>query len=490
MSRRSTRRSRQLQRSIRFREERYQEARLKMGITDETRRPIQSEDIAVAPPVPVTPPEHDPSEIGRAPGELPAASPFESEGPTRFRVIWYNRERYEIHEFADAGRLSPWLRDDASEKSGVVWVQMLGLTDPDIVHLVGGMFRIPMLAQEDILSVWSRPKFDEYGNPEDEDEHDKKNAQRDAEIILAIANAVNLKISATALPAEPDNAAGSAAAAAGEEELLGNVPLEDSDHNRPQPSASDNNQCAAGEVADSAGDDDDGDEPRGQQIAIVAGANFVISFHENDDHVFDAVERRIAENARRRRFWNPGFLFYALFDTLVDRMLYLTEEIEDAIGDLEDKIIPAAPDINIDIVYTLKRFVVRLRRLVSPLGKIVSGMRNSNSDLFDDFPAMYFSDINDHVLRVSDRVEHARAILQDLQDYHHTLQERKTNDIIRVLTVMSSIFIPLTFLAGVYGMNFKHMPELEPEYGYPICLGVMFTFALTTFLWFRRKKWI
>ncbi|MDR3229433.1 MAG: hypothetical protein LBT53_08515 [Puniceicoccales bacterium] len=467
MSRRSKRRRRAFQRAQTSREERNRLQREKLGITDETREPLPSEGIAPTSRDTEDAPEHDPSEIGRAPGELPAASPFESEGPTRFRLIWYNRNRYETREFSDPSGLSSFLRDDRSENTGVVWVQMMGLTDPDIVHLVGGMFRIPMLAQEDILSIWSRPKFDEYG------ESEENGAGKEEEIILAVANAVHLRLGDAVLPKNNDGDGDG-------EESLENVPLDDAAV-APNAAASDNN---------TSDDDDDGSDPRGQQISILAGPNFVISFHENRDLIFEAVERRIIENTKRARFWRPGFLFYALFDTLVDRMLYLTEEIEDAIDDLEDKILPKEPDINVETVYALKRFVVRLRRLVSPLGKIVSSIRACDNHLFDDFPEMYISDLNDHVLRVGDRVEHARAILQDLQDYHHTLQERKTNDIIRVLTVMSSIFIPLTFVVGLYGMNFKFMPELESPYGYPVCLGLMATFAGGIFLLFKRKKWI
>ncbi|MDR1817199.1 MAG: magnesium and cobalt transport protein CorA [Puniceicoccales bacterium] len=404
-------------------------------------------------------PEHDPSEIGRAPGELPFASPFESEGPTRFHVVWYDEKNFTVEEFSDPDRLSPYIG-----REGVTWVQMLGLTDPEIVHLVGAAFGLPLLAQEDILSEVTRSKFDEYGD-----------------MMLAIANAVQLKVTAPAPPPKSGkgkSASKSAKTGKGAKAAAGG---------------------GTGGANDDADDDDDADggtvvcdpdEIHGQQISLMAGPNFVISFHENDERIFEPVEQRIKENSGRARRWGPGYLFYSLFDTLVDRMLFLTEEIEDAISDLDDKIMRDGTDPYIDDVYNLKRVVGRLSRLATPLRDTVRLIGRCEHQLFDGLLDMYFSDLNDHALRVGDRVESARMNLQEFQNYHNTLQERKTSDIIRVLTVITSIFIPLTFIAGVYGMNFKYMPELEKTYGYPVCIILMAVFAICTFIYFKRKKWI
>ncbi len=399
MSRRRTeRRHRALSQSKKFMEARARTLQSRLGLENE--QPLHSDSIAEE----ISPEE--PSEIGRTPGQLPAASPFESTGPTRFRVICYDENHHSREEFSEVDKLPAYV-----DKPGVTWIQMMGLTDPEIVHIVGAIFDIPMLAQEDTLAVWSRAKFDEYG-----------------EMILAIARAVRLGIA--------DN------------------------------------------------------QPRGQQISFVAGPRFVISFHETDEDVFAAVEKRLADNSGRIRKWGPGFLFYALLDTLVDRMLYLTEEIEDAIGELEDKILSDDTDCDIAEVYDLKRLVVRLSRITLPMRDTVRVLEHYEHPLLPASLDVYFSDLNDHAIRAADRVEHARMILQDLQEYHHTLQERKTNDIIRVLTVMSSIFIPLTFIAGVYGMNFDWMPETKSSYGYPLCLAAMLVFASGTFYYFHRKKWI
>jgi len=352
---------------------------------------------------------YEDTEIGRAPGQLPAASPFESTVPTKFRVISYDESSCKVEEFSDLDSVGSY-----AGKQGMVWIQVLGITDPQIVHIVGAFFDIPMLAQEDILTATSRPKFEEHGDK-----------------LLAIARAVRI----------------------GVEE----------------------------------------DTPRGQQISIVAAQNWVISFHENDEKVFEAVEKRIADNKGNIRKWHAGYLIYSLLDTLVDRLLYQTEEIEDATTELEDSILKGTDDWDLNEVYRLKRIVVRLSRLAQPLKDMVSVLEHYEHPLLPTSLDMFLRDLYDHAIRAADRIEHARMILQDLQEYHHTQQERKTNEVIRVLTVMSSVFIPLTFLVGLWGMNFHFMPEIHTEwgekYGYFLALGSMGALAAGIILWMKRKRW-
>jgi magnesium transporter len=352
---------------------------------------------------------YEDTEIGRAPGQLPAASPFESTAPTKFRVISYDENSCKVDEFSDLDSVGRY-----AGKPGMVWIQVLGITDPQIVHIVGAFFDIPMLAQEDILTATSRPKFEEHGDK-----------------LLAIARAVRI----------------------GVEE----------------------------------------DTPRGQQISIVAAQNWVISFHENDEKVFEAVEKRIADNKGNIRKWHAGYLIYSLLDTLVDRLLYQTEEIEDATTELEDSILKGTDDWDLNEVYRLKRIVVRLSRLAQPLKDMVSVLEHYEHPLLPTTLDMFLRDLYDHAIRAADRIEHARMILQDLQEYHHTQQERKTNEVIRVLTVMSSVFIPLTFLVGLWGMNFHFMPEIHTEwgekYGYFLALGSMGALATGIILWMKRKRW-
>jgi magnesium transporter len=396
MSRHQQRRQQEVARARSFLERRMHDLRARLGLK------------ADAAPLPGEAAYED-TEIGRAPGQLPAASPFESTAPTKFRVISYDENSCKVDEFSDLDSVGRY-----AGKPGMVWIQVLGITDPQIVHIVGAFFDIPMLAQEDVLTATSRPKFEEHGDK-----------------LLAIARAVRI----------------------GVEE----------------------------------------DTPRGQQISIVAAQNWVISFHENDEKVFEAVEKRIADNKGNIRKWHAGYLIYSLLDTLVDRLLYQTEEIEDATTELEDSILKGTDDWDLNEVYRLKRIVVRLSRLAQPLKDMVSVLEHYEHPLLPTTLDMFLRDLYDHAIRAADRIEHARMILQDLQEYHHTQQERKTNEVIRVLTVMSSVFIPLTFLVGLWGMNFQFMPEIHTEwghkYGYFLALGSMATLATGIILWMKRKRW-
>jgi magnesium transporter len=396
MSRHQQRRQQEVARARSFLERRLRDLRVRLGLK------------ADAAPLPGEAPFED-TEIGRAPGQLPAASPFESTVPTRFRVITYDETSCKVEEFSDLDAVGRF-----AGKPGMVWIQVLGITDPQIVHIVGAFFDIPMLAQEDILTATSRPKFEEHGDK-----------------LLAIARAVRIGVEA--------------------------------------------------------------DTPRGQQISIVAAQDWVISFHENDEPVFAAVEKRIADNKGNIRKWHTGYLLYSLLDTLVDRLLYQTEEIEDATTELEDSILKGTDDWDLHEVYRLKRVVVRLSRLAQPLKDMVSVLEHYEHPLLPVSLDVYLRDLYDHAIRAADRIEHARMILQDLQEYHHTQQERKTNEIIRVLTVMSSVFIPLTFLVGLWGMNFHFMPEIHTtwgeKYGYFFALGSMAIVATLIALWMKRKRW-
>ena len=396
MSRHQQRRQQEVARARSFLERRMNDLRSRLGLK------------ADAVPLPGEAAYED-TEIGRAPGQLPAASPFESTAPTKFRVFSYDETSCKVEEFSDLDAVGRY-----AGKAGMVWIQVLGITDPQIVHIVGAFFDIPMLAQEDILTATSRPKFEEHGDK-----------------LLAIARAVRI----------------------GVEE----------------------------------------DTPRGQQISIVAAHNWVISFHENDEKVFEAVEKRIAENKGNIRKWYAGYLVYSLLDTLVDRLLYQTEEIEDATTELEDSILKGTDNWDLNEVYRLKRIVVRLSRLAQPLKDMVSVLEHYEHALLPTSLDMYLRDLYDHAIRAADRIEHARMILQDLQEYHHTQQERKTNEIIRVLTVMSSVFIPLTFLVGLWGMNFHFMPEIHTEwgekYGYFLALGSMALLTTGIIFWMKRKRW-
>lgn len=234
----------------------------------------------------------------------------------------------------------------------------------------------------------------------------------------------------------------------------------------------------------------------GVPVMLIANDGLVISIQENEDPLFQPVERRICEHAGRLRRLHSGYLLYALIDTLVDRMLVLTQDIEDEIGDLEEEGMAKRESIDINEVYRWKRKVLKLSRVALPMREMIYNLEMRHDELLPADMDVFLRDLTDHALRATERVEHARMVLQDLQEYYHLEQEHKTNDIMRTLTVVGTLFLPLTFIVGVYGMNFDpevspwNMPELKEYYGYPITLVSMALFIFIMMGYFKKKRWM
>jgi len=238
--------------------------------------------------------------------------------------------------------------------------------------------------------------------------------------------------------------------------------------------------------------------PKGQQVSIVLRKRIVLSFAEDDEDVFAPVKARLRVEGSRMRTAGAGFLAYALIDVLVDRLLILTEAVEEVVVGLEERLMEEPEDkpIPVDEIYRKKRLVLRLNRLAFPLRDAIHDLHDLSSEVMGPSMDIYLRDLLDHSRRAADRVEHARGMLHDLQDFHSAKQDQRINRTMRLLTVIGTIFVPLTFVAGVYGMNFNpkvspwNMPLLNSYWGYPICLGGMLLFAVLMVFYFRRKGWL
>jgi magnesium transporter len=239
--------------------------------------------------------------------------------------------------------------------------------------------------------------------------------------------------------------------------------------------------------------------PKGQQVSIVLRKNLVISFSENDDEIFQAVETRLRNPESRIRTAGSSFLAYSLIDTLVDRLLLLTEAVEEIVVEMEESMLNedrGEESVPLGEIYRRKRQVLRLNRIAFPLRDAIHDLHDLSSVVMDSFLEIYLRDLLDHARRVAERVEHARGMLHDLHDFYSARQDAKINRTMQLLTVIGTIFVPLTFVAGVYGMNFNpekspwNMPLLDNYWGYPICLGGMLLFAVTMIVYFRRKGWL
>jgi magnesium transporter len=229
---------------------------------------------------------------------------------------------------------------------------------------------------------------------------------------------------------------------------------------------------------------------RVEHVSLVMGSGFVISFLEDEGDVFDPVRARIRAGRGRIRKAPADYLLYALIDAIVDGYFEVLEELGDDIEEVEQEVVVRPSRDTLKSIHGLKRELIYTRRAVWPLREAVSVLVRDESHLVSDDTKVFLRDLYDHSIQVIDTVETLRDIVSGMLDVYLSSISNKMNEIMKVLTVMSSIFIPLTFVAGVYGMNFKYMPELESPWGYPLTLLGMAAVALGLLGLFRRWRWI
>lgn len=226
-----------------------------------------------------------------------------------------------------------------------------------------------------------------------------------------------------------------------------------------------------------------------EQMSIVLGSNWLISFQEAPGDIFDPVRERIRQGKTRIRKAGCDYLAYALIDAVVDHYFYILEKLGLQTENLEEVM---AEDPEADIVQTihaLKREVIYLRKQVWPLREIVNHMNKEESDLVQESTRFFLGDVYDHVVQIMDTIESYRELLGGILDLHLSMTSYRMNEVMKVLTVIATIFIPLTFVAGIYGMNFKYMPELDWHWGYGLAWVVMVAIAVAMIVFFKRKKW-
>jgi len=227
-----------------------------------------------------------------------------------------------------------------------------------------------------------------------------------------------------------------------------------------------------------------------EQVSLVVGDNYVISFQEKEGDVFDPIRKRLREGIGRVRKEGPDFLTYSLLDSIVDNYFFILEKVGDKLEDFEDELLTNASSKALPQILSFKSEMIYLRKAVWPLREVISGLERLYSPLFKDTTKIYLKDVYDHIIQVIETVEIFRDTTSGLIDIHLSSVSNKMNEVMKVLTIISTIFIPLTFIAGIYGMNFKHMPELNWLGGYPLILGIMAAIAITMIIYFRRKKWL
>ncbi len=226
------------------------------------------------------------------------------------------------------------------------------------------------------------------------------------------------------------------------------------------------------------------------QISLVLGRHWLLTFQEGGTDAFGKLKERIRNAQGHLPQKKEDFLFYRLIDTIVDNYFLTMDAIGETIEVLEDKLI-AEPDENLhDDIYQLKKKIALIKKAIVPLRDAISTIIRSEYNYISEATRNYFSDVYEHLVHVIEDINTQRETMNDLLNMYLSGLSNKMNQVMKVLTIFASIFIPLTFIAGVYGMNFKYMPELEEKHGYYMTWGVMVATAVALLFYFRRKKWL
>jgi len=236
--------------------------------------------------------------------------------------------------------------------------------------------------------------------------------------------------------------------------------------------------------------DDEENIVKAEQVSVVLGNNYVVTFQESVGDVFNSVRERLRQGKGRIRKDGPDYLAYSLVDCIVDNYFIILEKFSESIEDIEEVLMNDFDQDIVEKIYRMKREMVLLRKSVWPLREVVIGLERFESTLINKSTIIYIRDLYDHTFQVIDTVETLSEMLSGILEIYLFSLSNKMNQVMKVLTIMASIFIPLTFIASIYGMNFEFMPELQSKYGYPIVLAFMISIVIFMIVLFKKKKWI
>ncbi|MDL2261336.1 magnesium/cobalt transporter CorA [Methanimicrococcus sp. OttesenSCG-928-J09] len=226
------------------------------------------------------------------------------------------------------------------------------------------------------------------------------------------------------------------------------------------------------------------------QISIITFDKLVLTFCEEETRVFGTIIKRIKKEDGRIRKYGSDYLTYALTDIIVDHYFYVLEGFEEWLDDVEKRIIKKADKEGVEEINRLRHELSSFKKISWPLITVTEKLEKSDSKLIKKQTRVLFRDVFDHIIRITESIETDHEILTGIYDLYTTGISNRLNETMRILTVISTIFIPLTFIAGVYGMNFRYMPELYWEYGYYVCLILMAVIVIVMIIFFRKKEWI
>jgi len=227
-----------------------------------------------------------------------------------------------------------------------------------------------------------------------------------------------------------------------------------------------------------------------EQVSLIILKNFVFAFKEKTDSLFSLIEKRIEIRHGRIRNMGSDYLMYSLLDIIVDQNFAILDQLDETLAALEDDIFTDPTPQMLEKIHQIKLEVIKMRRYISPVRDLTANLLRNESKIIEPSTHIYLRDVHDHVMRIIESIETHRDILSSLLDIYLSSVSSKLNEVMKILTIFSAIFIPLTFIAGIYGMNFKHMPELDWKWGYPGVWVMFITIATSLYFFFKRKGWV
>jgi magnesium transporter len=227
-----------------------------------------------------------------------------------------------------------------------------------------------------------------------------------------------------------------------------------------------------------------------EQVSIIIGDRYVLTFQEKEGDVLEPLRERIRKSKGRIKSMGSDYLAYCIIDIIVDHYFSILENLSDEIAKLEEKILKNPQQHILNEIYFLKRENILLRKSIWPLREVISLIERSDNKLIENKTIPYLKDLYDHTIQVIDTLETFRDMIAGLVELYMTMASNKMNEVMKLLTIISTIFIPLTFIAGIYGMNFENMPELAWKFGYAGVMIIMALLAIFMVIFFRKKKWL
>lgn len=227
-----------------------------------------------------------------------------------------------------------------------------------------------------------------------------------------------------------------------------------------------------------------------EQFSLILGPNYVVTFQERVGDVFEPVRARLRKGKGRIRKMGSDYLAYALMDAVVDNYFVVLEKLNEKVEFVEEETVTNPSPELLQAIYELKRDLIFLRKSVWPLRELVGGLERGESDFIEEKTTVFLRDVYDHTIQVTETIDTLRDMVSGMMDIYLSAVSNRMNEVMKILTIIATIFIPMTFIAGIYGMNFKHMPELETRWGYPMFWVVVIAVGVVMLLYFKRKKWL